>query len=104
MMKDRCRIVSAALFAMLLIVVVPIDARRLPMSAYEIQDSDRAALAELLQIDSGQILSLTGFRIAHGDGELSTPRAVVRVADERLASKVQTGRQMMCFVKDEAWL
>ena len=102
-MIKHSRVVPATLFVIFLVLANPGDARRLPTSAFEPQDADRAALVELLQIDDRQIVSLTGFRIVFGDGELSTPRAVVRVADERLAAGVQAGRQMTCYVADDAW-
>ena len=91
-------------FALLAAVVETAHARKIPTKPVQLSTADRREILGVLDLDSNEVRSIDGFHVMHRSGAAPATRAIVKVAGESLAPRVESGREIPCYKSESTWI
>ncbi len=103
--NDSSSLKCSCLYVVLFLFVAgeAAQARQIPTRPAELSAADRREILDVLGLDAQEVRSIDGFRFVRGPGTEAVSRAMVRVAGERLADRVETGREILCYRWQSSW-
>ncbi len=89
---------------LLLVVVSQIaHARQIPMDPVQLSIADQREVLSVLGLDPTQVRSIKGFQVLRSAGAAPGTIAMVNVAGEALAPRIESGREVPCHKSESRW-
>ena len=79
-------------------------ARRIPTEPAHLSAADRREILNVLGLDSTRVRSIDGFQVRQSAGAAPATSAMVKVAGEVLAFRIESGREILCYKSESRWI